>query len=154
MPQTPDPLKKKRPPFRAKDGPNDIDIYVGQRLRMRRSAMGMTQEELAGASGLTFQQIQKYEQAKNRISASRLHQFSQILSVDVNFFFAGINTPKAVSVSGLSEEQAPFEGPDSISNREMAELLKTYNGIGNIKMRRDFIKMMRQMSVMGQIPLK
>ena len=69
--------------------PSPVDVHVGQRLRDRRNAVGMTQEKLADGVGLTFQQIQKYEKGTNRISASRLQQFANILDVDVPWFFNG-----------------------------------------------------------------
>src|SRR3954467_12577098 len=69
--------------------PNPIDKYVGSRVRMRRLMLGMSQEKLGEAFGLTFQQVQKYEKGMNRISASRLQQAAQILDVSVPFFFEG-----------------------------------------------------------------
>ena len=72
----------------AKKVPNPIDRHVGSRVRMRRMMLGMSQEKLGDALGLTFQQVQKYEKGANRIGASRLQQISQILQVPVSFFFA------------------------------------------------------------------
>src|SRR3979411_826877 len=69
--------------------PNPIDKHVGSRLRMRRMMLGMSQEKLGDALGLTFQQVQKYEKGVNRVSASRLQHISQILQVPVPFFFEG-----------------------------------------------------------------
>src|SRR5271167_2618011 len=73
----------------AKKAPNPIDKHVGSRVRMRRMMLGMSQEKLGDALGLTFQQVQKYEKGTNRIGASRLQQISQILQVQVSFFFEG-----------------------------------------------------------------
>jgi transcriptional regulator with XRE-family HTH domain len=73
----------------AKKVPNPIDRHVGSRVRMRRMMLGMSQEKLGDALGLTFQQVQKYEKGANRIGASRLQQISQILQVPVSFFFEG-----------------------------------------------------------------
>ena len=70
--------------------PNPIDVHVGGRIRMRRLLLGMNQETLANALGLTFQQVQKYEKGTNRISASRLQHISQILQVPVSFFFDAV----------------------------------------------------------------
>src|SRR3981189_572909 len=67
--------------------PNPVDKYVGSRVRMRRIMLGMSQEKLGEALGLSFQQLQKYEKGMNRISASRLQHLSQILQVPVPFFF-------------------------------------------------------------------
>jgi transcriptional regulator with XRE-family HTH domain len=69
--------------------PNPIDIHVGSRLRMRRMMLGMSQEKLGQAFGLTFQQVQKYERGMNRMGASRLQQAAGILDVAVPFFFEG-----------------------------------------------------------------
>src|SRR6187431_3139942 len=69
--------------------PNPVDKYVGSRVRMRRIMLGMSQEKLGEALGLTFQQIQKYEKGINRIGASRLQQAAEILGVTVPFFFEG-----------------------------------------------------------------
>jgi transcriptional regulator with XRE-family HTH domain len=70
-------------------GPNPIDIHVGGRMRMRRMALGMSQEKLATALGLTFQQVQKYEKGANRMGSSRLQQAADVLGVAVPFFFEG-----------------------------------------------------------------
>src|SRR6201996_5200722 len=73
----------------AKKAPNPTDKHVGSRVRMRRMMLGMSQEKLGDALGLTFQQVQKYEKGTNRIGASRLQQISHILQVPVAFFFEG-----------------------------------------------------------------
>ncbi|MEE1612081.1 helix-turn-helix domain-containing protein [Microvirga sp. CF3016] len=70
--------------------PNEADRHIGKRIRLRRIALGMSQEKLAGALGLTFQQIQKYEKGINRIGAGRLHEIGMILGVDVTYFFHGL----------------------------------------------------------------
>src|SRR5215475_3716927 len=89
--------------------PNPTDKYVGSRVRMRRMMLGMSQEKLADALGLTFQQVQKYEKGTNRISASRLQAISQILDAPVHFFFEGApHAGKAAhGVHGLSESPSP-----------------------------------------------
>jgi transcriptional regulator with XRE-family HTH domain len=68
---------------------NPIDAHVGSRLRMRRMMLGMSQEKLGEAFGLTFQQVQKYEKGVNRMGASRLQHAAQILGVSVPFLFEG-----------------------------------------------------------------
>src|ERR1700688_4969982 len=73
----------------AKKSPNPTDKHVGSRVRMRRMMLGMSQEKLADALGLTFQQVQKYEKGTNRISASRLQAISQVLDTPVHCFFDG-----------------------------------------------------------------
>src|SRR5713101_5314987 len=69
--------------------PSPIDIHVGTRVRLRRTLLGMSQEKLGEALGLTFQQVQKYERGANRIGASRIQQISGILQVPVSFLFEG-----------------------------------------------------------------
>ena len=70
--------------------PNAIDEHIGQRMQLRRVMMGLSQKDLAKLCGVTFQQIQKYECAGNRISASRLFELSAALDTPVSFFFAGL----------------------------------------------------------------
>ena len=77
----------------AKDGPHPIDAMVGARVRQRRTLLGMSQESLGEAIGLTFQQVQKYERGVNRISASRLFGLARVLEVPVSYFFDGIQDP-------------------------------------------------------------
>jgi transcriptional regulator with XRE-family HTH domain len=72
--------------------PNPVDLHVGGRVRMRRKLLGMSQEHLADALGLTFQQVQKYERGANRVSASKLYDMAKTLQVPVAFFFDGLAT--------------------------------------------------------------
>lgn len=88
--------------------PNPTDEYVGQRVRMRRMMLGMSQEKLGNALRLTFQQVQKYEKGTNRIGASRLQQIATILTVPVSFFFehapnGGEGAPAAAGVDVVTE---------------------------------------------------
>src|SRR5215210_1660484 len=69
--------------------PNPVDRHVGSRVRMRRMLVGMSQEKLGEALGITFQQIQKYEKGTNRIGASRLHDIARTLGVPIEFFYEG-----------------------------------------------------------------
>src|ERR1044071_6986211 len=92
----------------AKKAPNPTDKHVGARVRMRRMMLGMSQEKLGDALGLTFQQVQKYEKGTNRIGASRLQQISDILQVPVSFFFEGApSLPGQSEASGVSEVPSP-----------------------------------------------
>lgn len=72
---------------RQQDKPNPIDVYVGRRVRLRRTLLGMSEEKLGEAIGLTFQQVQKYERGAKRITAERLYDLSKVLDVDVGYFF-------------------------------------------------------------------
>jgi transcriptional regulator with XRE-family HTH domain len=75
------------------EGPDPIDVHVGLRVRLRRKALGYSQERLAEALDLTFQQVQKYERGANRISASTLYRIAQVLEVPVGYFFDGLYDP-------------------------------------------------------------
>src|SRR5216110_1157582 len=86
--------------------PNPVDKYVGSRVRMRRIMLGMSQEKLGEALGLTFQQVQKYEKGTNRVGASRLQQISEILQVPVSFLFDG-GPSGAVNGNGFAEGASP-----------------------------------------------
>lgn len=77
----------KRIKQRESGGPRPVDIHVGRRLHDRRILMGLSQEQLGESVGVTFQQIQKYERGANRVSASRLWEFSRIMGVPVSWFF-------------------------------------------------------------------
>src|SRR6478672_9737009 len=71
-------------------GPNPIDRHVGLRIRMRRKELGVSQEKLAESIGLTFQQVQKYERAANRVSASKLWEVARALNTTVGYFYEGL----------------------------------------------------------------
>jgi transcriptional regulator with XRE-family HTH domain len=133
---------------------NSIDEHVGQRLRQRRTIVGISQEKLAELVGITFQQIQKYENGANRISASRLFQFSQLLEVPVDFFFD--DTAK-LSVVGMSDtKQEAFDGlpGDIMQEKETLELIRVYYSIKNPKVRKDFFKLLKSMAESNDTPVE
>lgn len=107
--------------------PNPVDVHVGIRLRLRRTLLGMSQEKLGEAIGLTFQQVQKYERGVNRIGASRLWELSRVLDVPVSFFFEGLETPEAAASDGpeLSEAGGSYD-PGPVLKRETLELVRAY----------------------------
>jgi transcriptional regulator with XRE-family HTH domain len=70
--------------------PHPVDVHVGSRIRLRRRLLGLSQEKLAEALGLTFQQVQKYERGSNRVSASKLYEISRTLQTPVTFFYEGL----------------------------------------------------------------
>ncbi len=108
----------------AEFGPDPVDVHVGRCVRLRRTLLGMSQMDLAGALGLTFQQVQKNERGLNRIGASRLYQFCHILDVPVGYFFEGL------------EEGAPAWSPDDVMvKRETLELVRAYYRIRDPKIR-------------------
>ena len=120
---------------RRGEGPNPIDVHVGARLRLRRTLLGLSQEKLGEAVGITFQQLQKYERGSNRISASRLFNLSQVLEVPVSFFFDDM--PQA-GAQPAPEAAAPSETEefDSMARRETLELVRAYYRIGDPSVRK------------------
>jgi transcriptional regulator with XRE-family HTH domain len=125
-----------------KKGANPIDRHVGTRLRMQRMVRGLSQTELGEAVGVTFQQIQKYESGKNRVSASRLQQIADVLKVAPDFFFEATHTKKARD-SGSSETILIDE---FISSREGIALAKAFSKISNQKMRRTIVSLIEQLA--------
>src|SRR5271154_3705230 len=100
----------RRPGRQKGDRPNPVDIHVGSRVRLRRNMLGLSQEKLGEAIGLTFQQVQKYERGANRIGASRLHELSRFLDVPVQFFYDDQDPVRAPAIAGFEEsEQESFD---------------------------------------------
>ncbi len=110
------------------DGPDPIDKFVGSRVRARRVGLRISQTKLGDAIGVTFQQVQKYENGTNRIGASNLYKISKALSVEVAFFFEGVEELDEAALQNLDLSdipQAPFE-EDPMSSREAIELMHNY----------------------------
>ena len=122
----------------AIDGPDPVDVHVGMRLRQRRTLLGMSQEKLAKAFGVSFQQVQKYERGANRISASRLHLLTKILDVPVSYFFEGL--PTSVQERPLPSEP---EAPDRMTSRETLELVRAYYRILDPGVRKRLVDLAR-----------
>ena len=116
-----------------------IDLHVGQRLRQRRCLLGMTQQRLAEAVGIKFQQIQKYESGANRVSASRLWALSRALEVSVSYFFddlpAGINGD-SFGEGELGEDSVSGIEPQVLSEKETIDLVRAYYGLSEEPRRR------------------
>lgn len=126
-----------------------VDKHVGHRLRVRRSLMGMSQERLAEAIGLTFQQIQKYERGTNRVSAGRLFQFSRILEVPIPYFFEqfGNDFEQGEASYGFSDnEQEEFQGEDLMQRKETLDLVRVYYSIPDANARKDIYKFVKSMA--------
>jgi transcriptional regulator with XRE-family HTH domain len=132
----------------AKKAPNPIDKHVGSRVRMRRMMLGMSQEKLGNALGLTFQQVQKYEKGTNRIGASRLQQISQILQVPVSFFFDG--APAAAAgprTEGMGEAPSPAYVSDFLATSDGLALTKAFMRIADSKLRRRIVDLVEQIAI-------
>lgn len=132
-------------PPRAKSDtgrPDPVDAHVGSRVRLRRTLLGMSQEKLGNAVGLTFQQIQKYERGLNRIGSSRLYQFSKVLDVPVSYFFDEMpgNMGSQPSLAGQVETAAHDE---NMSRRETLELVRAYYKIDDRNTRRRIYELIK-----------
>ena len=117
------------------DNPNPTDRYVGARVRMRRLMLGMSQELLGSAVGVSFQQIQKYEKGTNRVSASRLQQFANILNVPASFFFEGAepsSLKRRTKVGAIAEDQIS----EFISSSDGLRLIECYTKIKSSETKR------------------
>jgi transcriptional regulator with XRE-family HTH domain len=128
--------------------PNPVDVHVGNCIRMRRIMLGMNQETLGKAVGLTFQQIQKYEKGTNRIGASRLQQICDVLEIPVSFAFDG--SPG----SSRFESSLPQYFTDFMRSEQGARLVKAFSTITDRDMRRSIVRMVRSLaeSMQGGAP--
>jgi transcriptional regulator with XRE-family HTH domain len=136
---------------KPKNVANEIDAHVGSRLRLRRLLLGISQEKLGGALGLTFQQIQKYERGANRVGASRLFDLSRVLDVPVSYFFADMPEETAAVMPArlagkMSASREPSLDADVLLSKETAELVRAYYSIGDLEVRRRTLDFLRTVS--------
>jgi transcriptional regulator with XRE-family HTH domain len=128
-----------------RNGPHPTDKHVGQRVRMRRLMLGMSQSNVADALGVTFQQLQKYEKGVNRISASRLQYIAQIFQVPVTFFFEG-----ASHIPGEEHAQTytPFPNfvSDYLATSDGLNLTKSFMQIPDPKLRRSIVNLVERLA--------
>lgn len=144
-PRTP---RRRGRPLTEDGKPCPVDAHVGARVRLRRTLLGMSQEKLGEAIGLTFQQVQKYERGANRIGASRLFQLSRTLDVPVSFFFDDMSPATSGGpVPGLSA--APEGADHGLQNRETLELARAFNQITDDKLRRAILELAKASSKAG-----
>ncbi|MGE4279150.1 MAG: helix-turn-helix domain-containing protein [Magnetospirillum sp.] len=126
--------------------PNPIDVHVGNRVRLRRTLLGMSQEKLGEALGLTFQQVQKYERGANRVGASRLYDLSRVLDVPVSYFFDDMND-ETIAASPRHMVRATQDPPVSneavMTQRETLELVRAYTRISDPQVRRQVQELAR-----------
>ena len=125
--------------------PNPVDKYVGSRVRMRRIMLGMSQEKLGEALGLTFQQVQKYEKGTNRVGASRIQQIAEILQVPVAFLFEGSPTGTANAESSTGSP-SPSYVSDFLATSEGLALTRAFTRISDAKLRRSIVELVEQIA--------
>jgi transcriptional regulator with XRE-family HTH domain len=125
--------------------PNPIDRHVGLRIRMRRKELGISQERLAESIGLTFQQVQKYERAANRVSASKLWEMSRALNTSISYFYEGLSDTPEPAGSNLPRETVQ----DFLMTAEGLELASSFPKIPQGRLRRKILDLVRVMSEEG-----
>lgn len=132
--------------------PSPIDVHVGTRIRLRRTLLGMSQERLGEALGLTFQQVQKYERGINRVGASRLYDLSRVLDVPISFFFDDMPAPLAAAhggearpAMGFAEGQEGFGTDEALNRRETLELVRAYYRITDPAVRKRVFELIKSM---------
>lgn len=135
--------------------PNPVDVHVGNRIRIRRNLLGWSQEKLGLMMGLTFQQVQKYEKGLNRVSASRLWDFSVVMDTPISFFYEDMD-PETIESSprrfcnpdaemSLNDTMEVFEA-DPMRKQETLELVRAYYKIGNRKVAKNLYDLIISMS--------
>jgi transcriptional regulator with XRE-family HTH domain len=120
---------------------NPIDIQVGNRVRIRRMLIGMSQERLGDLLGLTFQQVQKYEKGVNRIGAGRLYEVSRILNVPIDFFYQGV-----ASEPGAPAPEAAPPVLEFVSSGEGLQLSLAFMKIKDVKVRKRVLDLVKSLS--------
>ena len=132
--------------------PSPIDVHVGSRVRLRRTLLGMSQERLGEALGLTFQQVQKYERGVNRVGASRLFDLSRVLDVPISFFFddmpdtltSAFGAPSARRGTGFADGSDSF-ADETLNRRETLELVRAYYRITDPAVRKRVFDLIKSM---------
>lgn len=142
---------------------NPIDKHVGSRIKLRRSILGVSQEQLAKMLGITFQQVQKYENGVNRVGASRLYDIGKVLDVSVDFFFCDIdksveeqsprmltlNVPAKENVLCVHEDMAEMD-VDPMKRQETLELVNAYYAITDRDLARRMLDLIVQLAEKGE----
>lgn len=129
--------------------PHHVDVHVGRQLKLRRIALGLSQERLAERLGLTFQQIQKYERGANRLGASRLFEAARALDVEVGFFFEALG----VDPGQLAEDASGYLGDGRCAlprhRPETPELVRAFECIEDAELRRRVLEITRALAASG-----
>lgn len=131
---------------------DDRDKVIGSRLRSRRKLLGLTQRELGKIADITFQQIQKYENGKNKVSAIRLMDFCKVLNVPITYFYAGLadigkKTPASMQLSDTPQEQLQ---DDIMVKKETIDLVKSYYEISDEKIRQTMLRTIKSMAKLSK----
>ncbi len=148
-------MAKSKPLYgRGTGNPHPVDVHVGARVRMRRTLLGMSQTKLGDAVGLSFQQVQKYESGRDRISASRLYDLSRVLDVSIEHFFEDI--PAAVAASSPAAQKSgkakkpPGYELDPMVKRETLELVRAFYKIEDVDVRKQVSQLIMTLGADGR----
>lgn len=126
---------------------NTVDKHVGQQLKIRRSLLGISQHKIGVMTGVTFQQIQKYEKGSNRISCSRLFEFAKILSVPIEYFFDGLSKSTSLNNSIFRDNEDTFSYSGSnVEEREILSLIKYFTKIKDKNTRKSVLNLAKSLS--------
>lgn len=129
--------------------PKDKSVYIGQRLRELRSSCGFSQSELAEKTGVSFQQIQKYEKGINRISADRLYDIAKILNVKIADFFESLDIYNKKSSFKLAESENDNNLKPGVNSKESAALLREYYKIKSADRRKKVLDIIKELAKEG-----
>ena len=135
-------LKKQK----TKDAPDDRDRIIGLRVKAYRDIKGMSQTELGEAVGVTFQQIQKYESGKNKVSVSRLIDMCKILDTSLMSFLTGLTDTTKAQIIAVSDVKQDKLLQDPERNKEATELLKIYNSVDDPEDRREILNVLKALA--------
>ncbi len=131
------------------ENPEPVDIHVGGRVRMRRLFLGLSQEKLANAIGVSFQQLQKYERGTNRISASRLYALTKFLGVPVSWFFEDAPSDRrsaSAAAASASREGRNASVADPMGASETVKLVRAYYQISDPRVRKKILGVIRSVA--------
>lgn len=131
-------------------GPDQIDVHVGSRLRLRRVMLNMSQTQLADQLGVSFQQVQKYERGTNRMGASRLFQVATALAVPVTYFYEGLGLPVAACADAPANQDTGADAAvyEFIQSPDGVALARCFVDLGQ-PVRRRVIDLVRTVSTEG-----
>lgn len=135
-------------PETPEHGPNPVDRHVGLRIRLRRKELGISQERLADSIGLTFQQVQKYERAANRVSASKLWEMSRALSTNIAYFYEGL--PAGPELPGANLPRETLQ--DFLMTPEGMELAAIFPKVAKGRVRRKILDLVRTVAGEPDLP--
>lgn len=141
-----------KPRNKTKLKADERDLVIGARLRSRRKLLGLSQRDLGNVIDITFQQIQKYENGKNKIGAAKLMDFCKVLQVPITYFFAGLGdigekTPKSLKLSDNPQESLE---EDIMLKKETTDLVKAYYRIEDPKIRQNVMKTIQSMAKLSE----